>query len=371
MSEIAYLRVSTSSQTIAAQRSALSGPLNKAFDKEFVDEGVSGAIQAERRPGFASMLEYVREGDTLHVYAIDRLGRDALDIQHVVRKLIGMGVAVEVHGLGRIARGVGEVIVAVLAQIAQIERDAIAERTAAGRALAKASLAVTGRTHRGKASLGRPPKLDAAAVQAWRAANGKSVSQTARHFAISESTVKRYSASQAYAADHADIRQDRSDEGLPRPTVPFEVAAKPRIDGDTLTSDNTGRAIGTGLPHMPVPVSTTEDVGERDVPLQLRDDIAEPFFGEVDVPLPLGLDDRPPVGGLQGREQIAQLSVAIRGRNVKPRLPVRPKHRRTDDGLVRKRGDGTSPVGSVGGIDDEPMLPFDDTQGGFGEQGSS
>ena len=48
------------------------------------------------------------------------------------------GVAVEVHGLGTIARGVGELILAVLAQVADMERTRINERTAAGRATPRA-----------------------------------------------------------------------------------------------------------------------------------------------------------------------------------------------------------------------------------------
>jgi len=187
---LAYYRVSTSDQTIDAQRHAMGG----TFDREFKDEGVSGGTMAAERPGFSKLLEQVREGDTVCVYAVDRLGRDALDVQATVRRLLDKGVAVEVHGLGIIARGVGELILAVLAQVAEMERRRIAERTEAGRAAAKTSLAATGKTHRGKDSLGRPKAQDGAAVVAWRKANGASIKDTARHFNVSEATVKRYGA---------------------------------------------------------------------------------------------------------------------------------------------------------------------------------
>ncbi|MHA0318792.1 recombinase family protein, partial [Sphingomonas melonis] len=118
MSRIVYYRVSTADQSIEAQRQALGG----GFDKEFSDEGVSGAILAGDRPGFGALLSYVREGDTICVYAIDRLGRDALDVQSVIRKLLDKGVTVDVRGLGPIGRGVGELVVAVLAQMADMER---------------------------------------------------------------------------------------------------------------------------------------------------------------------------------------------------------------------------------------------------------
>ena len=188
MSRIAYFRVSTEGQSVAAQRQALGA----GFDREFVDEGLSGATLAADRPGFAKLLSYVREGDTLYVYALDRLGRDALDVQAIVRRLLEMGVTVHVHGLGAISRGVGELIVAVLAQIADMERQRIRERCEAGRAAARAAIAATGRTHRGKVSLGRPKAADAAVVAAWRKANQASISQTMAQFGLSKATVGRY-----------------------------------------------------------------------------------------------------------------------------------------------------------------------------------
>lgn len=196
MSQIAYFRVSTSDQNIESQRAALGAK----FDKEFMDEGASGATPAAQRPGFAKLLQYVREGDTVFVYAVDRLGRDALYVQSTVRNLIQRGVAVEVHGLGRIAKGVGELILAVLAQVADMERQRIADRTALGRQAAKAALAATGRTHRGKSSLGRPHVRDPQGVRVWRTENGASIAQTAAHFNVSAATVKRYCASGSTAA---------------------------------------------------------------------------------------------------------------------------------------------------------------------------
>ena len=190
VSRIAYYRVSTGDQSVEAQRHALGG----GFDKEFIDEGVSGMVLAVKRPSFAAMLSYIREGDTLCVYAVDRLGRDALDIQANVRALIDGGVTVDVHGLGPIGRGVGELIVAVLAQVAEMERRRIKERCDAGREAARASLATTGKTHRGKTSLGRPRAADAAEVAAWRKINGASIRQTMDHFGISKATVSRYCA---------------------------------------------------------------------------------------------------------------------------------------------------------------------------------
>lgn len=193
MTKIAYYRVSSDGQSIESQREALSG----GFDKEFADEGVSGATRAIDRPGFAALLNYVREGDTVCVTAIDRLGRDALDVQSVVRDLISKGVTIDVQGLGPIAKGVGELVVAVLAQIADMERQRIKDRCDAGRAAARASLAANGKTHRGKVSLGRPFAGDAAVVAKWRKETGSSIASTAQEFGLSPATVKRYCAAEA------------------------------------------------------------------------------------------------------------------------------------------------------------------------------
>lgn len=187
---IAYYRVSTADQSIEAQRTAMGGP----FDQEFRDEGVSGGTLAADRPGFAAMLAALRSGDTVHVYAVDRLGRDAIDVQTTVRRLLERGVGVYIHGLGIISEGAGEIVLAVLAQVAALERRRIAERTEAGRQAARASLQATGKTHRGKDSLGRPFAADAAAVRDWRKASGASISETARKFGLSAATVKRYCA---------------------------------------------------------------------------------------------------------------------------------------------------------------------------------
>jgi putative DNA-invertase from lambdoid prophage Rac len=185
---IAYYRVSTGDQSIDAQRAALGG----SFDQEFQDEGISGSTLAADRPGFAKLLERVRSGDEVHVYAVDRLGRDAIDVQSTVRTLVQKGVIVHIKGIGPIGPGVGELIVAVLAQLAAMERQRIKERCDSGRQAARAALAATGKTHKGKHGLGRKPLDVGPEVAAWRKANDASIAQTAAHFGISPASVKRY-----------------------------------------------------------------------------------------------------------------------------------------------------------------------------------
>jgi len=194
MAHIAYFRVSAKDQSVEAQRHAMAGD-GIRFDKEFTDRGVSGAVPARDRPGFSELLKYAREGDTLHVYAVDRLSRDALDVQSTVRELIKRGAAVEVRGLGTIARGAGELILAVLAQIADMERGRIAERTAAGRDRARSI---------GK-HLGRPASITGErAVNALKAlASGGKVAHVAGQFGISRQALLRLRDSDAKHAQEA------------------------------------------------------------------------------------------------------------------------------------------------------------------------
>ncbi len=190
---IAYYRVSTGDQSIEAQRSAMG----EGFDQEHSDHGVSGGTLAADRPGFAKLLETVRKGDTVCVYAVDRLGRDALDVQGTVRKLIDRGVIVHVHGLGPITGDVGKLILAVLSQVAEMERNRIKERCNAGREAARAAIATTGRTHKGKHGLGRKPLDAGPEIAAWRKASGASIAEAAKHFGVSPASVKRYCAAAA------------------------------------------------------------------------------------------------------------------------------------------------------------------------------
>lgn len=195
MNHVAYFRVSTNDQSIASQRSALlsSTGLTK-FDKEFSDVGISGATLASGRKGFGELKAYLRKGDTLYIYSLDRLGRDAIDIQMVVRDFLEDGVKVFVVGIGVLDAMAGQIVVAVLAQVAQLERTRINERTAAGRKIAKETFAKTGKTHKGKTSLGRPATIPHREVTQWRKTNKASLSATASHFGISVASVKRCAA---------------------------------------------------------------------------------------------------------------------------------------------------------------------------------
>jgi DNA invertase Pin-like site-specific DNA recombinase len=181
MATIGYLRVSTDEQSVEAQRHALSGDLYK-IEQWFEDAGVSGAVKALERPGFAALAAYARQGDTVVVSAIDRLGRDTIDVLSTVEALKAKGVSIISRREGfDLSTEHGQFMLTMLAAVAQLERSNIKARQMAGIEAAKAQ---------GKA-LGRKRTFDPVGVVTWRKENNASISRTAKQFDISEASVKR------------------------------------------------------------------------------------------------------------------------------------------------------------------------------------
>ena len=179
----AYARVSTVEQLTENQRQQIKEAGYAVEPRRFIEEKVSGSVPASQRPGFASLLNKLDEGDTLVVTKLDRLGRDSIDVQQTVEGLSGMGVRVVVLHLGNvdITSSAGALFMKMLAAIADFERDLIIERTQAGQARARAA---------GK-HMGRPPKTSEEQRKAIRKTleGGMSVSQVARDYGISRASV--------------------------------------------------------------------------------------------------------------------------------------------------------------------------------------
>lgn len=140
MTAIVYARVSTTEQTTENQLAEIARA-GFAVDPDFIfAEQVSGGVQAMQRPVFAEMFGKLRKGDTLIVTKLDRLGRDAIDVQATVRALASKQVHVQVLQLGNLdlTSSAGKLMVTMLSAVAEMERDLLKERTAAGLARAKA-----------------------------------------------------------------------------------------------------------------------------------------------------------------------------------------------------------------------------------------
>lgn len=180
MATIGYLRVSSSDQSTQSQRNEIE--LRHKVERWWSDEATSGVLPALQRLGFSALVEYVREGDVLVVYAIDRLGRDTVDVLNTVQLMQRKGVSIISLREGfDLNTPIGKAMLTMLAAMAEIERSNIRERQMAGIRRAKAE----GR------HLGRPRKADGVEIKRWREANKASIKRTAQHFQVSESTVKR------------------------------------------------------------------------------------------------------------------------------------------------------------------------------------
>lgn len=179
----AYARVSTVTQLTENQREQITQAGYSIEKRRYVEETISGSVPALQRPGFVSLIERLEEGDTLVVTKLDRLGRDAIDVQQTVLLFKARGVRLVVLQLGNLdlTSSSGKLMVGMLAAVADFERDLIVERTQAGLARAKAE---------GK-RLGRPTKTTPAqrAKIAESLEAGRTVSELAREYGISRALV--------------------------------------------------------------------------------------------------------------------------------------------------------------------------------------
>lgn len=179
---IAYTRVSTDGQSIEAQRHAIGLRFNVSEDGWFTDEATSGATKAMARKGFSALFSYARKGDTVVVAAIDRLGRNTIDVLETVEALKAKGVTVMSMREGfDLSQPTGKLMLTLLAGVAELERENIKARQMAGIEKAKAD----GR------KLGAPKQHDDTAIAAWRKETGSSIAATANHWKVSTATVKR------------------------------------------------------------------------------------------------------------------------------------------------------------------------------------
>lgn len=179
-----YGRVSTHEQSAENQRLELAEAGYEIAAKFwFADQGVSGKTCALERPQFRKLLDKIREGETLVVSKLDRLGRDSIDVEATLRLFENRQVSVVVLQLGStdLTSTAGKLIRKVLAAVADMERDLLIERTQAGLARAR---------EQGKI-LGRRPKTTLQDREAIRKAlgDGASVSEMARRYGISRATV--------------------------------------------------------------------------------------------------------------------------------------------------------------------------------------
>lgn len=176
---VGYARVSTAGQHLDLQTSALGA----AGCVRIFEEKVSGT--KTDRPELDAAFDYLREGDTLVVWRLDRLGRSLPHLISLVADLETRGVGFRsIHEGIDTGSAVGRLTFNIFGALAQFERDLIIDRTQAGLEAARA---------RGSKS-GRKPSLSEEQVVMARqmAATGEqSIAAIARALGVSRATVYR------------------------------------------------------------------------------------------------------------------------------------------------------------------------------------
>lgn len=146
---IGYARISTADQSTDLQRDALIAA--SIDERNIYTDKASG--KRDDRPGLEACLKALREGDTLVVWKLDRLGRSlrhlVATVQDLVQRRIGFRVLTGQGANIDTATASGKLVFGIFAALAEFERELIVERTKAGLAAAKA---------RGRKG-GRKPKL--------------------------------------------------------------------------------------------------------------------------------------------------------------------------------------------------------------------
>ena len=178
--KIGYTRVSTVAQTLEQQEAALKAAgVNKTFS-----DVMSGA--RDDRPGLAELLAYVREGDTVVVWKLDRLGRNMLHILQTVKELTERGVTLVSTSDGiDSSTAAGRMMIGVLGSLAEYERELIRERTALKRAASRAN----------GTKFGRPRKVsdgDHIATAKRMKADGHTGKDIAKCLGVSRAPLSRY-----------------------------------------------------------------------------------------------------------------------------------------------------------------------------------
>jgi DNA invertase Pin-like site-specific DNA recombinase len=184
---IGYMRVSKAdgSQVLDLQRDALIAagvPSSRLYQDQ-----ASG--KQDDRPGLAACLKALREGDTLLVWKLDRLGRDLRHLVNTIhdllerkigfRVLAGQGANIDTTTAG------GRLVFGIFAALAEFERELIRERTIAGLASARAR----GR-HGGRPYTMTPAKLRLA--QAAMATRDTKVGDLCKELGVTRQTLYRF-----------------------------------------------------------------------------------------------------------------------------------------------------------------------------------
>jgi DNA invertase Pin-like site-specific DNA recombinase len=179
MAIIGYGRVSTIDQTLDFQEEKLK---EYGCEKIFMEKK-SGA--KSDREELIKALDYLREGDKLVVYKIDKLARSTFDLQKIAKELEERGIAlVFIKEQIDFSTPSGKLMFTMLGAIAEFERDLIKDRTTEGRERAKAKGKHMGRKGKDEKDVKKALKL-----YEERESKGLSVNDIVKMTGVPRSTI--------------------------------------------------------------------------------------------------------------------------------------------------------------------------------------
>lgn len=129
--KLGYARISTTDQDASMQIEAL---ISVGVDPKriFTDE-LSGAREAKERPGMKALMDYAREGDDIYFWRLDRIGRSVIDVLNTVNDFTSRGIRLHSIMDNLDPTSVqGRMQLAIMATLAEYERELINERVRAG-----------------------------------------------------------------------------------------------------------------------------------------------------------------------------------------------------------------------------------------------
>ena len=181
--KIGYARVSTHDQNLELQ----NDELEKVGCEKIFEEKISG--KTKERPALKRMMEILREGDSVIVWKLDRLGRSLKDLIDLVADIQGKGADfISIKDSINTQTATGKFTFNIFASLAEFEREIIRERTMAGLTAAKA---------RGRMG-GRPKGLTKKGMDKAHSAlllynsKKKTVGEIAQELGLSRATCYRY-----------------------------------------------------------------------------------------------------------------------------------------------------------------------------------
>ncbi|SDA33076.1 Resolvase, N terminal domain [Ruminococcus sp. YE71] len=147
MSKIGCIRVSTGHQETARQQEITCDyQVDRIFSENISVSTQNASLFATDRPQLKAMLDYVREGDTLYVESISRLGRSTKDLLNIIGTLTEKGVTLISHKENiDTDTPTGKFMLTVFAALSQLEREQLKQRQREGIEIAKAQGKYTGR----------------------------------------------------------------------------------------------------------------------------------------------------------------------------------------------------------------------------------